>query len=127
MVIRVLDFEPLRDFVTTVIHSIRSVAYAAIVVLVHFYIYAVLGTFLFRRASIADFGDLGRSCITLMHVNTGEGFSQVLTRLSGVDTMTGALGIAYFSSYVFVGIILLLGIVTAMITNDVWDHRNNRN
>ncbi len=127
MIVRVLDIGPLRDFVTTVFHSIRSVTYAGIVVLVHFYIYAVIGTFLFRRVATDAFGTLSDSCSTLMSVNTGNGFSDILRALEQASESYGTIGLVYFGSYVFVGVVLLLGIVTAMITNDVWDHRNKGN
>jgi hypothetical protein len=125
--VRVLDSDPLRDFVTTVLHSVKSVSYALVVVCVHFYVYAVCGTFLFRSAMPYDFGDLGSSCVTLMHVNTGAGFTHVLEKIRDIHPGLWTLGFAYFSSYIFVGVVLLVGIVTAMITNDVWDHRNKAN
>ncbi|MBK6291706.1 MAG: ion transporter [Ignavibacteria bacterium] len=127
VVVRVIDVSPLRDFVTTVLHSLKSVMYALIVMGIHFYIYAVAGTFLFRKADPQAFGDLPTACITLMHVNGGEGFTSILTELNKYGGIYGTIGTAYFNSYVFIGVILLVGIVTAMITNDVWDHRNKAN
>lgn len=186
MIGRVLGVGNMGDFLGTILHSLRSVTYAIAVLLVHFYIYAITGTFLFGRDSPEQFRDLPTSAVTLLGISSGENVIKAYDTLKrraywslseggpashgtpgtpttpadttaakpAADSLSAAMavlkpgaeerslpphyeqrlsvkvvygGFLYLISFLVVGVVLLLGIVTAMITNDIWEERHVTN
>jgi voltage-gated sodium channel len=76
----------LQILVSALLKSIPALGYVGILLLLHFYIYAVMGTFLFRENDPVRFGDLPRSMLSLFQVVTLEGWNDVLhTQMFGSD------------------------------------------
>ena len=61
-----------------ILKSLPSMAYVSILLTLFFYIYAVMGTFMFRGNDPGHFGDLGRSMTTLFRVVTLEDWTDVM-------------------------------------------------
>lgn len=76
----------LQVLVGALIRSIPSLGYIGVLLGMHFYVYAVAGTFLFRANDPIRFGSLHESTLTLFQVLTLEGWNDVLnTQLNGSD------------------------------------------
>jgi voltage-gated sodium channel len=76
----------LQILVSALLKSIPALGYVGILLLLHFYIYAVMGTFLFRENDPVRFGNLQRSMLSLFQVVTLEGWNDVMhSQLFGSD------------------------------------------
>lgn len=123
----------LQILVNALLKSIPSLGYVGILLLLHFYIYAVMGTFLFRDNDPIRFGRLQDSMITLFEVLTLEGWNDVFnTQALGSDTQysdewkelagdrrvskaqPGAAA-AFFVSFIMLGTMIMLNLFTGVI------------
>jgi voltage-gated sodium channel len=76
----------LQVLVGALLKSIPSLGYIGILLGLHFYVYAVAGTFLFRHNDPIRFGALPQTTLTLFQVLTLEGWNDVLaTQYNGSD------------------------------------------
>jgi voltage-gated sodium channel len=79
-------FPQLRLIVGTIFKSIPSIFYISLLLLVVFYVFGVLGVFLFRDNDPVHFGDLGRAILSLFRVVTLEDWTDVMyTQIYGSD------------------------------------------
>jgi len=76
----------LQVLVGALLKSIPSLGYIGILLGLHFYVYAVAGTFLFKENDPHRFGRLPETTLTLFQVLTLEGWNDVLaTQYNGSD------------------------------------------
>ncbi len=76
----------LQVLVGALLKSIPSLGYIGILLGLHFYVYAVAGTFLFRANDPVRFGTLHQTTLTLFQVLTLEGWNDILaTQYNGSD------------------------------------------
>ncbi|TWW08842.1 hypothetical protein E3A20_20280 [Planctomyces bekefii] len=68
----------LQLIVGALLKSIPSIGYVGLLLGLHFYIYAVLGVFLFGANDPVHFGTLGKSMLTLFQVLTLEGWADIM-------------------------------------------------
>jgi voltage-gated sodium channel len=133
--VRLLTALPrLQILVNALLRSIPSLGYVGILLLLHFYIYAVLGSFLFSENDPMRFGNLQRSMLTLFQVLTLEGWNDVLnTQMLGSaigyseEWKNSALGktavseaqpvaaAAFFVSFIMLGTMIMLNLFTGVI------------
>jgi voltage-gated sodium channel len=133
--LRLLTMLPrLQILVSAMLKSIPALGYVGILLLLHFYIYAVMGTFLFRENDPVRFGDLQRSMLSLFQVVTLEGWNDVLhTQMFGSDVnypeawtelpeeakrVPHARPIAaplFFVSFIMLGTMIMLNLFTGVI------------
>ncbi len=127
----------LQILVGALLKSIPSLGYIGILLCLHFYMYAVIGTFLFRENDPWHFASLHESFLTLFQVLTLEGWNEVLgTQYLGSDVMydealkamTGGvrrseaqpvLAAAYFVSFIMLGTMIMLNLFTGVIINSM--------
>lgn len=123
----------LQLLVGALLKSIPSLGYIGILLGLHFYMYAVIGTFLFRANDPWRFGSLHESFLTLFQVLTLEGWNDVLgtqylgsdltyddglkaltagTRSSEAQPIVAAL---YFVSFIMLGTMIMLNLFTGVI------------
>ena len=122
----------LQVVVTGLLKGIPSLGYVGQLLLVHFYIYAVIGTFAFGDNDPIRFGSLHRSMLTLFQVLTLEGWNDILsTQLLGSDVgyddawkqlADGRVSVArpvaataFFISFILIGTMIILNVVTGVI------------
>jgi voltage-gated sodium channel len=134
--VRLLTNMPrLQVLVSALVRSIPSLGYVGILLLLHFYIYAVMGTFLFHKNDPIRFGNLHSSMMTLFEVLTLEGWNDVFnTQMLGSDItyseewrqIAGAERVstgrpieaaAYFVSFIMLGTMIMLNLFTGVIIN----------
>lgn len=129
-------FPQLQLMVGALLRSIPSLGYVGVLLLLHFYIYAVVGTFLFRDNDPVQFGTLPRTMLTLFQVITLEAWPEYMrTQMYGSDAynhdddvwQTLAQGskvvpqawpyIApiYFGTFIFFGAMIILNLFTGII------------
>lgn len=133
-VLRLVTTVPkLQLLVGALFKSIPSMGYIIILLSVHFYIYAVLGTFLFGANDPWHFGSLGKSALTLFQVVTLEGWVEVMvTQIKGCvvagDTASalcdGSKGFPriaplYFLSFIVLGTMIILNLFIGVVVSSM--------
>jgi voltage-gated sodium channel len=133
--LRLLTMLPrLQILVSALLKSIPALGYVGILLLLHFYIYAVMGTFLFRDNDPIRFGNLQRSMLSLFQVVTLEGWNDVMhSQLFGSDvnysdewralpesanrvsTPHPYTAPVYFVSFIMLGTMIMLNLFTGVI------------
>jgi voltage-gated sodium channel len=136
--LRLLTILPdMQVLVGALIKSIPSLGYVGVLLLLHFYVYAVMGTFIFAHNDPVRFGRLQNSMMTLFQVLTLEGWNDVLnTQYFGSDAtydevwkqMAGPQRVskaqpgkaaAYFVSFIFIGTMVMLNLFTGVIISSM--------
>lgn len=116
-VARLFSSVPQLRFVIAVISkSIPSVISIGILLLLVYYIYAVLGTQLFATAMPDYFGDLGKSFFTLFQVMTGESWSEAVAR---PIMRIYPYAWIYFISYMIIVSFIVLNMVIGVIVDSI--------
>lgn len=136
----------LQLIVGALIRSIPSMGYVGILLALNFYVYAVMGVFLFRENDPVHFCDLPRAMLTLFRVvtledwtdvmyinmfgsNTYDGYSEKWTEATGVTRVSHAMplvGAAYFVSFVMFGTMIMLNLFIGVIINSMDEARAER-
>lgn len=124
--LRLLTVIPqLQLLVGSLLKSIPSMGYVALLLLIQFYMYAIIGVFAFREQAPQFFGSLGLSMLSLFQVVTLESWPDILQALiynespSGErvwsDVSTGAL--VYMISFILVGTMVIMNLLIGVILN----------
>ncbi len=131
----------LQLIVGTLIRSIPAIAYIVFLLLLLFYVYAVLGVFLWRDNDPVHFGDLPSAMLTLFSVVTLEGWVDLMyTQMHGSEAMglvnttalpmrpsaQPVLGAIYFVSFVLLGTMVMLNLFIGVIVNSMEETREER-
>lgn len=106
----------LRFVIAVITRSIPSVISIGILLLLVYYIYAVLGTQLFATAAPEYFGDLGKSFFTLFQVMTGESWSEAVAR---PIMRIYPYAWIYFISYMIIASFIVLNMVIGVIVDSI--------
>jgi len=133
-VFRVISIFPkLQILVNALLKSIPSMGYVVILLFLIFYIYAVVGSFLFAHGDPVHFGTLHISMITLFKVLTLEGWADIMNiQLYGSDDLSlqttmkpGAFGVvAYFVSFILMGAMIVMNLFIGVIMNSMQESHN---
>jgi len=127
----------LQVIVGALLKSIPGMGYVFMLLLIQFYMYAALGTFLFGQNDPLHFGNLETSMLTLFRVVTLEGWTEVMYINiygsdwygydSGADALVADMGLprvsqsmpltssAYFVSFVLFGAMMMLNLFIGVI------------
>ena len=136
----------LQLIVGALIRSIPSMGYVGILLALNFYVYAVMGVFLFRENDPIHFCDLPRAMLTLFRVVTLEdwtdvmyinmygsdsygGYEELSTNETGINRVSGAspiVGATYFVSFVMFGTMIMLNLFIGVIINSMDEARAER-
>lgn len=106
----------LRFVIAVITRSIPSVVSIGVLLLLVYYIYAVLGTQLFATAAPEYFGDLGKSFFTLFQVMTGESWSEAVAR---PIMRIYPYAWIYFISYMIIASFIVLNMVIGVIVDSI--------
>ena len=123
----------LQLLVGALLKSIPSLGYIGVLLGLHFYVYAVIGTFLFRQNDPLHFGSLHEAFLTLFQILTLEGWNEILAiqylgsdlvyddgvkavfdgvRQSQAQPLVAA---AYFVTFIMMGTMIMLNLFTGVI------------
>lgn len=123
----------LQLLVSTLLKSIPSLGYIGILLGLHFYMYAVIGTFVFGDNDPIRFGNLHKSFLSLFQVLTLEGWNDVLaTQYLGSEVAYDdswkaltegvrqtasqpVVATVYFVSFIMLGTMIMLNLFTGVI------------
>lgn len=131
----------LQIIVSSLLKGLPSMGYVGILLLMLFYVYAVMGVFLFRENDPFHFGSLGSAMLTLFRVVTLEDWTDVLyTQMYGSDVYPAQgdhpwepqplaqpyVAISYFVSFVLLGTIIMLNLVIGVILSSMQEAQTER-
>ncbi len=104
----------LRLIIESLLRSIPSIGWIFVLLIIVYYIYAVVGVNLFADEYPKYFGDLGRSFYTLFQVMTLESWSSAIARpvMDGVP-----FSALYFVSFILIATYTTLNIFIAIVVN----------
>jgi voltage-gated sodium channel len=135
--LRLLTVLPdMQVLVSALLRAIPSLGSVGVLLLLHFYVYSVMGTFLFRDNDPIRFGKLQTSMLTLFQVLTLEGWNDVFnTQYLGSDRMyeqewkdmaptrrnepQPGPAAAFFVSFIVVGTMIVLNLFTGVIISSM--------
>jgi voltage-gated sodium channel len=128
-VFRVISIFPkLQLLVNALLKSIPSMGYVIVLLAVVFYIYAIMGTFLFGIKDPVHFGNLHISMITLFKVLTLEGWTEIMNiQFYGTnDPMAeynskpiSYFSVIYFVSFILLGAMIIMNLFIGVIMNSM--------
>lgn len=116
----------LQLLVDALLKSIPSMSYVGILLMLHFYIYAVVGVFLFGKNDPLHFSNLQTSFFTLFKVVTLEGWIQIMNiQIYGSETISSypkdnvIIAPVYFISFIIFGTMIMLNLFIGVIINSM--------
>ena len=124
----------LQVIVAALLKSIPSMGYVGILLLLNFFVYAVMGVFLFRENDPVHFKDLETAMLSLFRVVTLEDWTDVMyiqmygsdvyayantTGITPVPKAMPILGAAYFVSFVMLGTMIMLNLFIGVIISSM--------
>lgn len=130
----------LRILVDAMLKSIPSMGYVGILLFLLFYIYGVMGVFLFKVNDPIRFSDLGTSILTLFQITTMEGWTDILYanmhgcdhEVYGLDNCDNPIAqptaaVLYFISFVMFGTMIVLNLFIGVIMNSMEEVQQEQN
>ncbi len=124
----------LQLIVGALIKSIPSMFYVGILLALNFYVYAVMGVFLFSENDPIHFRDLPTAMLSLFRVVTLEDWTDIMyiqmygsdvyayDNTTGIEPVSKAMpivGAAYFVSFVMFGTMIMLNLFIGVILNSM--------
>lgn len=123
----------LQLLVNALLKSVPSMGYVVVLLGLIFYIYAVLGNFMFAESDPVHFGDLHMSMITLFKVLTLEGWTDIMNiQLYGTSDPAGEYAgkpvsyasVIYFMSFILIGAMIIMNLFIGVIMNSMQESHN---
>jgi len=122
----------LQAIITALFKSIPSMGYVVALLSIHFYMFGVLGTFLFRDNDPVHFGTLGKTFLSLFQILTLEGWADMMkTQIHGCDVIgyesirnlcvnpftQPIVAPLYFVSFIVIGTMIILNLLIGVVVN----------
>ncbi|MEM1026970.1 MAG: ion transporter [Planctomycetota bacterium] len=134
----------LQLLVGSLLHSLPAMVYVGALLGIMFYVYAVLGVFLFRENDPVHFRDLGKALLTLFRVVTLEDWTDVMyIQMYGSDTYDFSpqdrarfefesvgrplVGAFYFVSFVLFGTMIMLNLFIGVVIKSMEEAEDEQN
>ncbi|MBK9247000.1 MAG: ion transporter [Ignavibacteria bacterium] len=112
----------LKLLVGALLKSLPSMAYVLLLLLLHFYSYAIIGTDLFGRHNPEKFGNLATAMLSLFQVVTGDDWTSIMKNEMMNASGYEQFGIAiYFVSFIILGAMIFLNLFIGVITSEIAD------
>lgn len=112
----VSGFKKLRIIATSILDSIPGILWTGLLLLIDFYIFAILGTTLFGPSFPDWFGSIGKSFYTLFQVMTLESWSMGISR-PVMEVFPWAW--AYFVPFVITAAFIVMNVVVGIVVNAI--------
>lgn len=110
----------LKLLVSALLKSLPSMGYVTLLLLLHFYSYAIIGTDLFGAHNVEKFGDLSTSMLTLFQVVTGDDWTTIMSTEMKNTIGISQTGVAlYFVSFIIIGAMIFLNLFIGVITSEI--------
>jgi voltage-gated sodium channel len=111
----------LRLVVATLVHSIPSMVHVILLLAILFYIYGVLGYFLYHQHDPEHWGTLGTAMLTLFQVVTLEGWADIMRTAMQVKPFAWV----YFVSFVVIGTFVVINLFIAVVINNLEETKHH--
>lgn len=102
----------LQRLVGALLHSLPSMAYVLVLLLILFYVYGCAGVFFFAEHDPDRFGTLPRALLALFQVVTLEDWPDLMSPQMG---HAPAIAIGYFVSFILIGTMVMLNLVIGVV------------
>lgn len=116
------EIPKLHVLVNALLKSLPSITYICAFLALHFYSYAVAGTFLFGGQDRDHFGSVGGAMLTLFEVVTGNGFSTLMRDAMARAATAGyssATPVIYYTTFVIIGVTIILNLFVGVIISEM--------
>jgi voltage-gated sodium channel len=130
-ILRMVNFFPkLRLLIGALLKSIPSMGYVIMLLALLFYVYAIIGVFVFGGNDPMHFGNLHHALITLFKVLTLEGWTEIMnTHLygnysNGQEEITSLWPFLYFASFILLGAMIIMNLFIGVIMNSMEESQN---
>jgi len=130
-ILRMITFFPkLRLLIGTLLKSIPSMGYIFMLITILFYVYAIVGVFIFGASDPTHFGDLHHTLVTLFKVLTLEGWTDIMNPLiygpvsNGNSQIISIWPFLYFASFILVGAMIIMNLFIGVIMNSMQESQN---
>lgn len=125
-VLRMVSIVPeLRVLVNSLLRALPQLGYVCLLMFIIFYIYAAIGTSLFRSVNPVLWGDIAVSLLTLFRVMTFEDWTDVM-----YETIEAGFGWSwiYYLSFIFLTAFAFLNMIIGIVVKVLEDeHERERN
>lgn len=113
----ITQLRPLQILVESLIKSIPSLLYVVLLMTIIFYVYSIVGVFLFKDNDIEHFGSLGVTMLTLFKTITGGiSWSDLMDKLIITE---GGIALFYFVSFLIVAGLVMLNLFVGIIVSEM--------
>jgi len=120
---RILSLVPeLRLIIATLLRSLPSIGHIVLLLGILFYIYGVIGYYLFHKIDPANWGNLGMCLLTLFGIVTLEGWVEKMSLV--LPTMP--LAWIYFLSFIVTGTFTFINLFVAVVINNLSEAKEER-
>lgn len=130
-ILRMITFFPkLRLLIGTLLKSVPSMGYIFILITILFYVYAIVGVFIFGASDPMHFGDLHHALVTLFKVLTLEGWTGIMSAHIYGPVSNGNMQIVsiwpflYFASFILIGAMIIMNLFIGVIMNSMQESQN---
>ena len=111
----ITQLEKLRVIVQAIIDSIPNVSWACVLLMIIFYIFAIMGTTLFAQDFPIAFGTLGKSLFTMFQLTTLEAWPDIAR-----DVMIKfPLAWTYFVSFIIISSFIVMNVIVGVVVNAI--------
>ncbi|MBE0494377.1 MAG: ion transporter [Thiomicrospira sp.] len=118
-VLRLISFIPeMRVLVNALLIAIPRIGYVALLMFVIFYLYAVVGSFIFAPINEFLWGDLGAALLTLFRVATFEDWTDVMYETMEVYPYSWIYYLTFIFMSTFIFLNMMIGIVVSVLDEE---------
>lgn len=134
-VLRLITAIPkLQIIIGALFKSIPSMGYVVMILVIHFYMFGVMGVFLFGQNDPLHFGSLSKAILTLFQIMTLEGWADIMKiqiqgcasfGYQGLESLcTNSLaqpifGATYFVIFIILGTMIILNLLIGVVVNSM--------
>ena len=118
-------FPKLKLIISALLRSIPSMGYVIMLIGLLFYVYAIVGVFVFGATDQMHFGDLHHAFVTLFKVLTLEGWTDIMNVHIFGESVNENMQIIslwpffYFASFILIGAMIILNLFIGVIMNSM--------
>jgi len=118
-------FPKLRLIIGALLKSIPSMGYVVMLIGILFYVYAIVGVFVFGETDPMHFGDLHHAFVTLFKVLTLEGWTDIMNvHIFGSENIDNQQIVSlwpflYFASFILIGAMIIMNLFIGVIMNSM--------
>lgn len=121
----ILVFPKLKLIISALLKSIPSMGYIIMLIGILFYVYAIVGVFVFGKTDPLHFGDLHHAFVTLFKILTLEGWTDIMNVhiLGYINSESQQIvsfwPFVYFASFIIIGAMIIMNLFIGVIMNSM--------